>query len=62
MELEKGIRREGKDEEDETTWVEINEAIDTMKDKKAAGIHEMPNEVWKYIWRERNERMGMDNV
>ena len=38
--------REG-DEEEEITWEEINEAIDAMKDKKAAGIDEMPNEVWK---------------
>ena len=42
--------KEGKegDQEEDITWEGINEAVDAMKDKKAAGIDEMPNEVWKY--------------
>ena len=44
-----------RDEEEEITWEEINEAMDTMKDKKAADMNEMPNEVWKYGGKEMRE-------
>lgn len=43
----KGNRRE-EDTEKEISKEEIGEAIKRLKDGKAAGIDEIPREVWKY--------------
>lgn len=51
--VEKRVRKgkkEGREEDEEEgiSRKEIDKVIENMKDKKAAGIDEIPNEVWKY--------------
>lgn len=46
--MKEGERKEGKDREGELEGEEVERVLRLLKDGKATGKDEIPNEVWKY--------------